>query len=279
MLHIFDHKILHNATDDLNNFIRKNTNGNNLDLNNPEIKDIFNFLSKPTKKTKIIDIYLKIIDLLEFIPIIKYLDSFKILLKILELFEKIFIKFKLENKLKLIPNEIKEFNLHIISFFKFYLFNDMQILQRNFKEDMICSFSNYNENDNNKENKSNSKDIIKIAFTDLIIKNFSENLKLIKKIFNENFYEKLNDNLCFFNIISPKNNSIFKHSIKNEVLPFFLEINIRVSNIEYTENILIELIKNLDITLITLNDEIDIIKKNYSISFSNTRIFKNEFER
>lgn len=249
---------------------------NNIELNNYEITEIINSLTKSGKKIKIIDVYMKIIDLIEYIPSIKYFDLINVFMSITDLLEKVFLKFRLENKMNKISEEIKELNSNIFMVFKFYLFNDLEILH---KKKIRLS----NNNDSNSEdllNKNNKKlfDSHKSIY-DFIINNDVITIKNLKKHVYENFYDILNDNLCFFNVLLPKNNSIFKHSIKNEVLPFFLEIKIRISNVEYSEKILMELIKNIDITLIDISDELEVTKKNIPLSFSNTHLCKNEFEK
>jgi hypothetical protein len=252
-----------------------NINAFDIEKQDFEINEIVNSLSKSGKKIQIIDIYMKIFDLIEYIPSIKYLDLIGIFVTITDLLEKVFLKFRLENKKDKISHEINELNNSIFLFFKFYLFNDLEIL---------CVNNKLNNNKNTKLNESSNQKEISVfdfhyALTDFIISNNTDKIKNLKKYAYENFYESLNDNLCFFSILLPKSNSIFKHTLKNEVLPFFLEIKIRISNVEYSDKILMELIKNLDMILLDVNNQLEVAKKIIPLSFSNTQIHKNEFER
>lgn len=281
---------------DLKDRFLNNNYNNAFDLNKNEIHEIVNYLTNTSKKSKIIEIYMKIFDLLEYINFIKYLQLFGIFQIISELLEKIFLKFRLENKKNLISQEIEEISFNIFSLFKFYLFNDLEIIQQKIskitkKKTPKSTFnfiiaeadvSNFNRQEILQKQEITPKEFdIQGAFSELIEDNKTEKLTNLKKYFYEKYFETLNITLCSFNILLPKSNSIFKFNHTNEVLPFFLEIKLKISNIEYSDKIPLEIIKNLNVILINLNDDIDVSnkKKLIRLSFSNTKILKNEFER
>jgi hypothetical protein len=236
-------------------------------------KNIFNLLEKIFKKTKdlqIFEIYTNIFELIPYLSQIKIIDLFLIFLNISDLIEKIILKIRIENNIDLlIISELNNINNDIFDIFKYFLFDDFRIINKEKKENLNSNLFNNNNN------------IISLSegFIDLIL---NENFEIFNKFINsfkQKFDVVLKGNLLFINLISPKNNSIFKHKIRNEILPFFLEIKLRISKIEYTENTFIELLNNLEIIFTDMNTEGDYKYKSIPLSFSNTKIRKNEFDK
>lgn len=254
---------------------------------NSEINEIYNCLKKQSKTCKIIEIYMKLLDIVEYIPDIKFLDLLNIFSLFNNLAEKINLKFRLENKKDKVYYEINELNSQLFFLFKFYLFNDMSIFKESKDLNNELSYKVKNADNKQKAFELNSSSLFtnsgnidyKSAFLEFILNRNLQILKSIKISFYEKCFDALNEPILFFRILSPKNNSIFKHTNKSENIPFFLEISLKINNIDFSDTTFLELIKNLEVVIIELNEEIETRKKSFSLSFSNTQLKKNEFEK